>query len=182
MRLSDRRASLVRTVKLALAGLVMLTFLFWMANVKTSFFTARIPVRNRSGLTLRSVGSSGILLPVLCVQGWCVAYRRVRIEYLLLLRRGWCIFGTLGVPWSPCAYGEVLALLVFPLMSTILGLWRCAYHWTRALGEGRWGHSLRDSRGVSWVAQKCARFFFQDGGSGPICVVPYVLALGMLVG
>ena len=32
-------------------------------------------------MTLRSVGFSGILLPVLCVQGWCVA------------------LGTLGAPW-----------------------------------------------------------------------------------
>ena len=42
---------------------------------------------------------------------------------------------------------EVLALLVFLLMSTGLGLRRCAYRWTRPLGGGRWGHYLRDPRG-----------------------------------
>ena len=60
--------------------------LVWMANVKTSFLAARIPVWNRSGLTLRSVGSSAILLPVHCVQERCVAFRRVRRVHLLLLR------------------------------------------------------------------------------------------------
>ena len=57
---------LSETVMLARATLAMVTFLSWMANVRTSFFTVRIPVWNRSGLTLRSVGSSGTLLPVLC--------------------------------------------------------------------------------------------------------------------
>ena len=33
----------------------------------------------------------------------------------------------------------VLALLVFPLMSTGLGLRWCAYRWTRPVGGGRWG-------------------------------------------
>ena len=42
---------------LARATLVMVTFLSWMANVRTSFFTVQIPLWNRSGLTLRSVGS-----------------------------------------------------------------------------------------------------------------------------
>ena len=58
----------------------------WMANVRTSSFIVRIPVWNRSGLTLRAVGLSGILLPVHCVQGRCVAYRRVRRVHLLLLQ------------------------------------------------------------------------------------------------
>ena len=35
------------------------------ANVRTSFFTVRIPVWNRSGFMLRSVGSGSILLPAL---------------------------------------------------------------------------------------------------------------------
>ena len=51
---------------------------------------------------------------------------------------------------------RVLALLVFPLMSTGLGLRRCAYRWTRFWAEVAGGHSLRDPRGVHCVAQKCA--------------------------
>ena len=47
--------------------------------------------------------------------------------------------GTLGAPWS-----LVLALFVFHLMSTKLGLRRCAYRWARSASGGRWGHSLRD--------------------------------------
>ena len=58
----------VRTVKLTRAVLAIVTFLSWMANVRTSFFTVRITVWNRSGLTLRSVGSGNILLPVPCGQ------------------------------------------------------------------------------------------------------------------
>ena len=46
------------------AGLDMVTFLSWMANVRTSFFIARVPVWNRIGLTLRSVGSNNMFPPV----------------------------------------------------------------------------------------------------------------------
>ena len=56
-------------VKLACVALAMVTFLSWMANVRTSFFIVRIPVWNGSGLTLRSVGSGNILPPVTCGQG-----------------------------------------------------------------------------------------------------------------
>ena len=70
---------------------------------------------------------------------------------------------------------RVLALLGFPLMSTVLGLRRCAYHWTRPSGGGRWGHSLRDSRGAFWVAHECSQFF-QGHGSTPVDVMPYLLA------
>ena len=75
-----------------------------MAKIRTSF----CPVWNRSGLTLRSVGSNGILLPVLCVQEWCVAHRRVRRVHLLLLREvlGWYIFGHSGCSIESCAYGR----------------------------------------------------------------------------
>ena len=46
----------------------------------------------------------------------------------------WALWVLLGVL---CIFG-VLALLVFPLMSTGLGLRRCAYRWTRPSGGGRW--------------------------------------------
>ena len=42
--LKNGRASPVWTVVLARATLVMVTFLSWMSNVRTSFFTVRIPV------------------------------------------------------------------------------------------------------------------------------------------
>ena len=161
-------------LKLARAVLVMVTFLSWVANVRTSVFTVRIPVWNRSGLTLRSVGSSGILLPVPFlrqVQKWCVAYRRVRRVHLLLLRRVlevvhfgvWLLLGVLCI-W------RVLALLVFHLMYTGLGLRRCAYRQTRPVVGGRWGAFY--SRGAVWFAQYCAFCCFQGNG-----MVPYMLAL-----
>ena len=170
MFLSNGRASPVRIVTLARAVLVMVTILSRMANVRTSSFTVRIPVWNRSELTLRSVGLSGILLPVLCEQGWSVAYQCVRRVHLLLLRGvlGVVHSGHSGCSLESCAYGRVLALLVFPFMSTVLGLWRCAYRWTRPSGGGRWGPSLRDSRGAFWVTHKCDQFFQVIG------VIPWI--------
>ena len=58
---------------------------------------------------------------------------------------------------------RVLALLVFPLMSAGFGLRRCANRWIRPVGGGRWGHYLRDPRGVHWFAQKGAS---NDRGGG----------------
>ena len=48
---------------------------------------------------------------------------------------------------------EVLALLVYPLMCTVLGSHRCASYWTRPEGGGRWRHYLCYSWGVCWAAQ-----------------------------
>ena len=47
----------------------------------------------------------------------------------------WVLLGVLCI-WRG---GEVPALLVFLLMSTRIGLRRCAYRRTRPLGGGRWG-------------------------------------------
>ena len=143
---------------LARATLAMVTFLSWMANVRTSFFTVRIPVWNRSGLTLRSVGSGSILLPAHCGLGWYVACQRVR-RVLLLLFGEWRMggFSTFGVLWELlgvlCVW-EMLVLLVLSLIFTGLGLRRCAFRRTRFLGGGRREHYLRDSWGVSWITQK----------------------------
>ena len=46
-------------------GLAMVTFLSWMANAKTSSCIVRIPVGNKNGSTLRSVGSNNMFPPVL---------------------------------------------------------------------------------------------------------------------
>ena len=96
--------------------LVMVTSWSWMSNARTSSFTVRIPVWNRSGSTLRSVGLSGILLPVLCVQEWCAVYRRVRRVHLLLLRGvlGMVHFGHSGCSLGSCAHGRCWLCLFFP--------------------------------------------------------------------
>ena len=124
-----------------------MTFWSWMANARTSSFTVRIPVWNRSGLTLRSVGLSCILFPVLCEQDRSAFYQRVRRVHLLL---GFaCV--------SPHVY-------------------RTRDRWTRPLGVGwRW-HSLRDPRGVVWFAPKSARFF-QGDLSWPLRDSPVSLAM-----
>ena len=141
MHLSNGRASPVRTVKLTRAFLAMVTFSSWMVNVRTSFFTVRIPVCNRSGLTLRSVGSSGILRPVRCVRGVCCLPTCAQGSSVLLQGMlGVVLFWHYGCSLESCAYGRCLLCLTFPLMSTRLGLRRCAYHWTRPLGGGRWRH------------------------------------------
>ena len=86
----------------------------------------------------RSETGDVLLPPLHCVQVWCVAYRRVRRVHLLLLQETfWVLLGVLCV-W------EVLALPVFPLMSTRLESHRCASCWSRPLGGGWRGHSLRD--------------------------------------
>ena len=72
-------------------------------------------------------------------------------------------------------YEGVLFLRVHLLMCTRLTLRRCAYRWTRPLG-GRWGHYLRDPRGVHWFAQKCV-WCILGNGSDSICVMPSLLAL-----
>ena len=114
--LSNGRASPVRMVKLARAVLVMVTFLSWIATVRTSFYTVRILVWNRSGLTFRSVGSSGILLPVLCVQEWYAVYQRVRRVHLLLSREvlGVVHFGHSGCSLESCACGRCWLCCFFP--------------------------------------------------------------------
>ena len=50
----------VRPMKIARAGLTMVTFLSWMVNARTSSFIGRTLAGNRIGLTLRSVGSNSI--------------------------------------------------------------------------------------------------------------------------
>ena len=84
----------------------------------------------------------------------------------------WALWVLLGVL---CIWGVARFAGLSP-MYTRLGFRRCAYRWTRPLGGGRWGHSLRDPWGVFWFAQKCARFI-QGGGSDPISMVPYMIAL-----
>ena len=66
-------------MKIARAGLTMVTFLSWMVNARTSFFIGRALVGNRIGLTLRSVGSNSMFPLVLCLrQGWHAVCPRVR--------------------------------------------------------------------------------------------------------
>ena len=123
-------------VKLTCAVLAMVIFLSRMANIRTSFFTVRIPVWNRSGSTLRSVGSGNILLLVPCGQEQCVVCQRVRRVHLLMLRGLWitALLGHAGDSLGSCVFWEVQALPVYLLICTGLGLRRCAHCWTRPLG------------------------------------------------
>ena len=134
----------VRMMKVARAGLAMVTFLSWMVNARTSSFIGRALVGNRNGLTLRSVGSNSMFLLVLCLrQGWHAVCQRVRRVHqfllwgMLLVAFFWVFWFLLGVL---CIW-RVQALLV-SLFCTRLGLLRCASCWTRPLGGGRWRHYL----------------------------------------
>ena len=81
-------------------------------------------------------------------------------------------FRASGCSLESCAHGECLLCLSFPKCLQDSG-----YGGVPIAGHAHWwGHSLRDSQGVYWVAQKCARLF-QGGGSDPTCVVPTMLAL-----
>ena len=57
----------VRMMKVTRAVSAKVTFLSWMADVRTSFFIVRTPVGNRNGSTLRSVGSNNMFPLVLCL-------------------------------------------------------------------------------------------------------------------
>ena len=63
-----RRQSCPWLMKVARAGLTMVTFLLWMGNARTSSFIGRTLAGNRIGLTLRSVGSNRMFLLVLCLK------------------------------------------------------------------------------------------------------------------
>ena len=72
---------------------------------------------------------------------------------------------------------EVLALPVDPLMSTGLESRRCAHHWTRPLGGGRWEHYFRGLLGVHWLVQNNASHFSWDFGNTSIKEMPYMPSL-----
>ena len=162
--------SAARSCRLGHSGILVME-----GQRQDEFLRCSNPGLERSGKTLRSFALSSILLPVHYVQGWCAAYQRVRRVHLLLLRGGWGewhFFWHTGGSLGSCVFGEVLALLVFPLMYTGLGLRRCAYRWTRPSGGGRLGHYLRDSRGVGRYAQKRAILGMMCG-----ILILYMLAL-----
>ena len=97
------------SVKVACVGLTMVTFLSWMVNARTSFFTGRTLAGIRIGLTLRSVGSNSMFPPVLCLgQEWHVVCQRVRRVHPVLLWGMFLLvfFGFLGFFLVSCAYGE----------------------------------------------------------------------------
>ena len=83
-------------MKVARAGLTMVTFLSWMVNARTSSFIGRTLAGNTIGLKLRSVGSNSMFPLVLCLrQGWYVVYQHVRKVHLFMLRGIWglAVFG-----------------------------------------------------------------------------------------
>ena len=100
----------VQIMTVTRAGLAMVTFLSWIVNARTSSFIVRIPVGNRNGLTLRSVGSNSMFALVLRLrQEWHVVCQRVRRVHPFLL---WGVlflaffFLFFGFFLVSCAYGE----------------------------------------------------------------------------
>ena len=140
---SDGSIGPVRMMKDTCAVSAMVTFLSWMADVRTSFFIVRIFVGNRNGSTSRSSGSNNMFPPVLCLgQEWHVVCQRVRKVYPLLLWRtlGTAFFFFCVLFCALCVW-EVLVSLV-ALLGTRLGLHWSASCWTRLSGGGRWEHYL----------------------------------------
>ena len=162
---------LIVLVSFGRKGLVMVTLLSWMANVRTSFCTVRIPVWNRTGLTLGS--SCPLRTRVVCCLPTCVQGSSAAVTGGLL---GMVHFGHSGCFLESCAYGRCCCCKFSSLMSTRLGLRRCAYRWTRPVGGGRWWHYLRDPGGVHWFAQKCAIDDHGNGGNSIFSML-HVLAL-----
>ena len=160
LHFSNGRACPVRIMKLICAVLAMVTFLSWMAIISTRIFIVRVPVWNRNGSTLRSVGSNNMLPPVLCFgQEWHVVCQRVRRVHQFLL------WGTLGLgvflsflasPSVSCVYGRCQLLQVYHLLCTRLGLHWCAS--CRTLPVGRWSVGcitfVTSGENAYWAAHK----------------------------
>ena len=76
---SDGGVSPVLLMKVARAGLTVVTFLSWVVGARTSSFVGRALAGIRNGLTLRSVGSNSMSPLVLCLrQGWHAVCQRVK--------------------------------------------------------------------------------------------------------
>ena len=121
----------------------MVTFLSWTANVRTSFFIGRTLAGNRIGLTLRSVGSTNMLPPVLSEGRGGMLFASVCEGFIRSCYGEQCLWRFLGFLFLLgvlCIWGVLV--LLGSLLCTRLGLLRCASCWTRPLGGGRWGHYL----------------------------------------
>ena len=131
----------------------------------------RIPVWNRSGLTLRSVGSGSILLPAHCGLGsmlsanvcagfFCYCYGELGVQRFL---------GFVGAPWGLVCMGDAGSAGAFPHIHRAWVTEVCLSLDT-LFGRRSAGHYLRDSWGVSWITQKSAFMFRWKGSdSGKIC-------------
>ena len=115
----------------------------------------------------RHTASCALRTGVVCCLPTCAQGSSAAVQGVL----GVVHFGHSGAPWSLVHMGGA-GFAGFPLMYTGLGLRRCAYRWTRPSGGGRWGHSLRNSRGAVWFAQCCAFYCLQGNGSDPVVMVP----------
>ena len=106
---SDGGVGPVRMMRDTCAVSAMVTFLSWMADVRTSFFITRVLVGIRNGSTLRSAGSNNMLPPVLFFwQEWHVVCQRVRRVYSFLLRGilGMTLFVVFGFSSVSCVLGR----------------------------------------------------------------------------
>ena len=61
-----------------------------------------------------------------------------------------------GYSLEPLVHMGGTSLASLPFMCAGIGLRRCAFCWTRPSGGGRWGHNLRNLRGVCWTAHETA--------------------------
>ena len=100
----------VRLMKVARAGLTMVTFLSWMVNARTSSFIGRTLAGNRIGSTLRSVKSNNMLPSVFCLRTGvacclptCAQGSSVPVMGNALYG---VFFGLFGFSLVSCAHGE----------------------------------------------------------------------------
>ena len=98
-------SSPVLLMKATCAGLAMVTFLSWIANVRTSSCIGRILAGKRNGLTLRSVESNSMFPLVLCLgQEW----RDWHFFGLFWLLFQFLVhMGSSSLGWSPCCVQDL---------------------------------------------------------------------------
>ena len=154
----------------------MVTYLSWMADVRTSFFIVRILIGNRNGSTLRSVGSNNMFPPVLCLgQEWHVVCQRVRrgLSVPVVGNSGYGIFWVFWLLFCVLCAWRVLGYP--PFCTQDLGFLGVPPAGTRLLDVVQWEHYLWNHWRECQAAHKIAFHYLL--GDVFIKGKPYMLAL-----
>ena len=142
-----------------------------MVNVRTSFFTVRIPGLEQERINVpfrwiwQHTASCPLRTGVVCCLPTCAQGSSAAVTRIVVHGAFWAFWVLLGVL---CMW-EALALPVCSLIRTGLGSRMCAYRWTRPLGGGR-------PLGVLWLLHQSA-WKFRNRSSYYVGVMLYMLAL-----
>ena len=177
---STGRASPVRTVKLARAVLVMVTFLVMNGQCQDEFLHCTDPglEQERIIVTFRFIklhtASCALRTGVVCCLPTCAQGSSAAVTGSVW---GWYILGTLGALWSLVHMEVCWLCLCFPscLQDSGYGGVPIAGHAQRAeVGGGILCVTIGEFTGLH---QNCAHCCIQGGGSDPVEVMPIFASL-----